>query len=81
MSSNPRFASHSTSDPLAGESWDGKFDSPDIDFLSNNGKALDEAIAKDVAMTRKLKDVLDCFLEADLKAKNAIEREIANLLK
>lgn len=78
MSSNPRFTAHSISDPLAGEDWDGTFASPNTNFLADNGKLLDEAIANDAAMTRKLKDVLNCFLEADFKAKDAIEKEIAN---
>src|SRR5262245_6579021 len=45
----PRFVDHSTSDPMAGPGWDGELASVDIDYVSENGKALDKAIGQDPA--------------------------------
>ncbi len=74
-----RLAHHSTSDPLAGPDWDGTFASADVDYLANDGKALDEAIARDPAVAKKLKDILEVFQGACQKAKGAIESEHAKL--
>ncbi|EXJ77294.1 hypothetical protein A1O3_10452 [Capronia epimyces CBS 606.96] len=76
-----RLAQHSTSDPLAGPDWDGTFASTDVDYLANDGKALDEAIARDTAVAKKLKDILQVFGDACQQAKEAIESEYAQLKK
>lgn len=72
-----RFAAHSTSDPWAGPNWDGKLASTDIDYIANDGKALDEASAADAMVALNLTKILAIFQEFDEKARVAIETEYA----
>ncbi|KAL3489937.1 aldolase [Aspergillus germanicus] len=72
----PRLRQHSTTDPLAGPEWDGKFASTEVDWLADNGAALAKAMESDPAVVRKMKDVLGAFLGADARAKKAIEEEL-----
>lgn len=74
-----RLQGHMRVDPLVGPNWDGKLASTEIDWLANEGEALTKAIQEDPAVVKKLKDVLNAFGEADVKAKAAIEAEIAQL--
>jgi transaldolase len=74
-----RFSKHSTSDPLAGPGWDGKFASTEIDYISNNGENLTRAIKADPVVTSKIKDVLDIFHENEEKAREMIEKSIKEM--
>ncbi|RSH89672.1 hypothetical protein EHS25_002223 [Saitozyma podzolica] len=74
-----RFSKHSTSDPLAGPEWDGKFASTEIDYIANNGENLTKAIKADPVVTSKIKDVLDIFHENEEKAREMIEKSIKEL--
>ncbi|KAF4907634.1 Transaldolase [Colletotrichum viniferum] len=74
-----RLQGHMKIDPLIGPTWDGKFASTEKDWLANDGEALSKAIEADPAVVKKLKDVFKAFGDADVKAKAAIENEIANL--
>jgi transaldolase len=74
-----RFSKHSTSDPLAGPEWDGKFASTEIDYIVNNGENLTKAIKADPIVTAKIKDVLDIFHENEEKAREMIEQSIKEL--
>lgn len=78
LSTAPRFAVHSTSDPLAGPDWDGKLARTDIDYIGDDGKSLDEANAADAVVALNLKKILEIFHEFDEKAREAIEDEYAN---
>ncbi|KAI8310470.1 Transaldolase [Colletotrichum sp. SAR11_59] len=74
-----RLQGHMKIDPLIGPTWDGKFASTETDWLANDGEALSKAIEADPAVVKKLKDVFKAFGDTDVKAKAAIESEIANL--
>ncbi|KAI8235341.1 Transaldolase [Colletotrichum sp. SAR 10_99] len=74
-----RLQGHMKIDPLIGPTWDGNFASNETDWLANDGEALSKAIEADSAVVKKLKDVFKAFGDADVKAKAAIESEIANL--
>ena len=65
-------------DPLAGPDWDGTLASTEVDWLSDDGKALTDVMDADPAVVRKMKDVLGAFGGADVKAKDAIEKEIVS---
>jgi transaldolase len=60
-------------DPLAGPSWDGELPSTDVDYLANNGAALDEAIAADPVAKRGLYEALEAFKQNELQSRTAIE--------
>lgn len=74
-----RLQGHMRIDPLAGPTWDGKLASTSTDWLANDGEALTRAINADPAVVKKLKDVFNAFGEADDRAKEAIESEIARI--
>lgn len=76
---SPRFVKHSTSDPLAGPDWDGKLARTDIDYNANDGRALDEANARDAVVAMNLKKILAIFHDFDEQARRAIEAEMATL--
>ncbi|CAO2648165.1 Nn.00g090870.m01.CDS01 [Neocucurbitaria sp. VM-36] len=48
-------------DPIASADWDGKLASTDVDYLANNGAALEEAIRKDPQTVARLADALKLF--------------------
>lgn len=60
-------------DPLAGPSWDGELPSTDVDYLANNGAALDEAIAADPVAKRGLYEALEAFKQNELQSRTVIE--------
>lgn len=74
-----RLQGHMSIDPLSGPDWDGKLASTETNWLANNGEALSRAMEADPAVVRKMKDVLGAFGGADIRAKAAIEAEIAKL--
>jgi transaldolase len=53
-------------DPLAGPNWDRELLSTDVDYLANNGAALDEAIAVDPIAKRGLYEALKAFKQNEL---------------
>ena len=74
-----RFKGHLKIDPLAGPDWDGKLADIHQDYLSDNGKALQESIRADPVVIRKLQDVVDAFVAGETQAKAAIDKEWARL--
>ncbi|KAL4879194.1 hypothetical protein BJY04DRAFT_194024 [Aspergillus karnatakaensis] len=66
----------SATDPLAGESWNGKLADLETDYLADEGKNLDDAIQKDPIVKKRLNDAIRWFIEAEDTAKAAIEKEI-----
>ncbi|PYH92642.1 aldolase, partial [Aspergillus ellipticus CBS 707.79] len=68
-----RFVGHTKIDPVAGPEWDGVLADIHKDYLKDNGNALSEAIENDPAVVKKMKDVLDAFLEGEAIARRAIE--------
>ncbi|KAJ5701720.1 hypothetical protein N7488_009268 [Penicillium malachiteum] len=50
-----------------------------IDYISNDGKALVEAMQSDPAIVRKIKDVFDAFLNGERRAQVALQAEIDKL--
>lgn len=74
-----RLQGHMGIDPLSGPGWDGKLASTETDWLANDGEALSRAMEADPAVVRKMKDVLGAFGGADVRAKAAIESEMAKL--
>jgi transaldolase len=66
-------------DPLASAEWDGKLASTDVDYLANNGAALDEAIAKDPQSTARLQDALKLFQGGIDESRTKIEAELKKL--
>jgi transaldolase len=70
---NPRLAHLVKIDPLAGPGWNGKLASTDIDYLANNGAALDKAIEEDDVTKRGLALALEEFQGNEMQTKTAIE--------
>jgi transaldolase len=66
-------------DPLAAADWDGKLASTDVDYLANNGKALEEAIAKDPITVQRLDDALKLFQGAIKESQQKIEAIMAKV--
>lgn len=60
---------------MMGPDWDGKLARTDIDYISDNGKNLEEAILRDGQTAKKLREICAVFHEADEKAREAIESE------
>ncbi|KAJ5633621.1 hypothetical protein N7528_001463 [Penicillium herquei] len=76
LSTPDRFAHFNKIDPLAGADWDGKLADIHTDYISNDGKALVEAMQSDPAVVRKIKDVFDAFLDGERRAQVALQAEI-----
>jgi transaldolase len=74
-----RLAQLIKSDPLAGPGWDGKLASTDIDYLANNGAALDKAIEEDDVSKRALALMIEQFGGFELESKAAIEEILKGL--
>ncbi|KAL0933429.1 transaldolase [Colletotrichum truncatum] len=70
---SPRVAHLASTDPLAGPNWDGKLASTDVDYLADDGAALEKAIAEDPVTERGLREALAMFQSSELQSKNAIE--------
>ncbi|KAJ7636838.1 hypothetical protein FB45DRAFT_788926 [Roridomyces roridus] len=75
-----RLANVSKTDPIKPE-WDGVRASTDIDYLADNGKALQDAIERDPATKQRLYEALELFKGGELRSKALIEAAIADLKK
>ncbi|KAJ7267572.1 hypothetical protein B0H12DRAFT_1097728 [Mycena haematopus] len=73
-----RLAEVAKSDPLT-VGWDGKVASTDIDYLADNGAALDRAIEADPVTKQRLHDALEVFKVGELLSKALIEKAIEEL--
>lgn len=73
----PRMLALMDKDPLAPNPAAFKLASTDVDYLANQGAALEEAIAQDPQTARRLKDALDLFVGAEQQCKAAIEKAMA----
>jgi len=73
-----RLAEVSKSDPL-NANWDGKVAPTDIDYLADNGAALERAIEADPATKQRLYDSLEIFKVGELSSKAIIEKAIEEL--
>lgn len=73
-----RFKDMCHKDPLAGPGWDGKLATLQVNYIADNGAALDAAIKADAVTGPRLQDALDIFAAYDLKAKAAIETVLAS---
>ncbi|KAF8199864.1 hypothetical protein K438DRAFT_1822674 [Mycena galopus ATCC 62051] len=73
-----RLAEMAKSDPLS-TNWDGKVASTDIDYLADNGAALDRAIEADPVTKQRLFDALEVFKVGELSSKAMIEKAIQEL--
>ncbi|KAH8433966.1 uncharacterized protein LDX57_011602 [Aspergillus melleus] len=62
-------------DPLVA-SWDGKIASTDVDYLANNGAAVQDAIKADPIATTRLADALQLFTKVETESKALIEKAI-----
>ncbi|KAK0369958.1 transaldolase, partial [Colletotrichum limetticola] len=70
---SPRIAHLASIDPLAGPDWDGKLAPTHVDYLADNGAALEKAIAVDPVTQRGLREALESFQANELQSKAAIE--------
>ncbi|KAJ6780678.1 hypothetical protein PWT90_01338 [Aphanocladium album] len=68
-----RLAHLAETDPLAGDGWDGKVASVEVDYLANGGEKLQEAIEKDPMTKRGLQEALEMFQECERQSRAAIE--------
>ncbi|KAJ7347085.1 hypothetical protein DFH08DRAFT_870221 [Mycena albidolilacea] len=73
-----RLAEVAKSDPLSAD-WDGKVASTEIDYLADNGAALERAVEADPVTKRRLRDSLEVFKVGELSSKAIIESAIAEL--
>lgn len=64
---------------MMGPDWNGQLARIDIDYISDNGKNLEEAITRDGQTAKKLREICAVFHEADEKAREAIEAEWAQI--
>ncbi|KAL4864770.1 hypothetical protein BDV12DRAFT_205527 [Aspergillus spectabilis] len=71
-----RLRSLSLIDPLALVGWDGKLASVSADYLTEGGSKLDQAIKADPIVAKRIQEAMKWFVEAEQRAKVAIEREI-----
>ena len=60
-------------DPLAPKTWDGKLASTDIDYLANQGAALDKANNEDPETKRRLHDAIEHFISVERQSQAKIE--------
>ena len=56
-------------DPLVGSDWNGKLPSTEVDYLANNGAALEEAIAADPITKKGLYEALEAFKQNELQSR------------
>ncbi|KAM0189334.1 hypothetical protein ACHAPA_007888 [Fusarium lateritium] len=68
-----RIAYLAKTDPLGGPDWDGKLPSTDVDYLADNGSALEKAIAADPVTKKGLYEALEAFKQNELQSRAAIE--------
>ena len=64
-------------DPLASAQWDGKLADPNVDYLANQGVALEEACNADPATKARLRDALELFIGAEAESRRKIEDAIS----
>ncbi|KAJ5811685.1 hypothetical protein N7474_007986 [Penicillium riverlandense] len=70
---SPRVIHLAKTDPLAGPGWDGQLARTDIDYLADNGAALEKAIKEDAVTAKGVQDALEAFKANELQSKAAIE--------
>ncbi|KAJ7879130.1 hypothetical protein B0H13DRAFT_2051625 [Mycena leptocephala] len=73
-----RLTDMSKSDPLDAN-WDGRVASTEIDYLADNGAALERAIEADPVTKQRLYDALEVFKVGELSSKAVIEKAIEEL--
>jgi transaldolase len=71
-----RVAHLAETDPLAGALWNGKLPSTEVDYLADNGAALEEAIAADPVTRRGLSEALEAFKQNELQSRAVIEEAL-----
>ncbi|OAL23397.1 hypothetical protein AYO22_06447 [Fonsecaea multimorphosa] len=64
-------------DPLSGPEWNGLLATMDTDFVVDGGDKVDKFIAENSVLNRRFGDACKFFLEAEGKAKSAIENVMA----
>lgn len=69
----------STTDGLAGPDWDGVLATMETDYVSDCGRRLNDFIKEDPVIANRFKDAARLFLDAETKAKGAIEHEMQAL--
>lgn len=69
---SPRMLALMKVDPLAPNPETFQLASIDVDYLANQGAALEAAISKDPETARRLKDALDLFIGAEQECKATI---------
>lgn len=74
-----RLAHLASTDPLAGDAWDGKVASVEVDYLANGGEELQQAIEADPMTKKGLKEALDLFQECERKSRAAIEAALKEI--
>ncbi|TPX17520.1 uncharacterized protein E0L32_003163 [Thyridium curvatum] len=71
---SPRLAHLLAVDPLAGpEGWDGRLAATDVDYLADNGAALEKAIAADPITVKGIKAALEFFQGQEMQMRAAVE--------
>lgn len=68
-----RLACLAAQDPLAGPEWNGELASTEVDYLQNNGEALENAISSDAVTEKALHEALEAFKQNELQSKAVIE--------
>ncbi|OAL24959.1 hypothetical protein AYO20_10562 [Fonsecaea nubica] len=66
-----------TLDPLSGPEWNQVLATMDTDYVVNGGEKLDQFIAENSVLNKRFGDACNFFLEAEEKAKVAIEKVMA----
>ncbi|KAL3475978.1 hypothetical protein BJX99DRAFT_270794 [Aspergillus californicus] len=68
-----RLARLAKADPLAAANWDGELASTEIDYLANNGEALEKAIKADPIASARMGDALGLFVKVEGESREFIE--------
>lgn len=76
LSTAKRLKGLSQKDDLAGPEWNGVFATMDTDYIANGGAKLDEFIQADPIVKQRFNDANSFFLDAEDKARRAIEHEM-----
>jgi transaldolase len=69
----------STKDDLAPPGWDGVLATMETDYLQDGGRKLDEFIAGDQIVKRRMEDAATFFLKREDEARKVIEGKIARI--
>lgn len=70
---SPRLAHLLAVDPLAGPEWDGRLAATDVDYLADNGAALEKAIAADPITVKGIQAALEFFQGQEMQMRAAVE--------